>query len=204
LVVAAIGVVDVDIGKPREFERRLRPPKAANERKSTSEAQKIGSDRSPDSADASKPRSFRRSVRHLHPYYCLVLLAVPAAIVEPLKMTGLVETGRGHWLVGSAILAAAYLLSFLLLNRLFRIVRPRLLTLPWFRHSRRKVLGFRRRCLAHVFQYDGGLKAKASAEMVSRKSLRNDQLLLWHRGASRRAEQKPRRVTALPGFYTGA
>jgi hypothetical protein len=92
-----------------------------------------------------KPRSFRQCIRHLHPYYCLLLLVIPAAIIEPLKMAGLVVVGSGHWLGGVAILACAYVLSFSLLTRLFKIVQPRLLILPWFRAGRARLLRFRRK-----------------------------------------------------------
>ena len=135
------------------------PQRAESECRLVSEARKSGSAGSPDTNE-SKPRSFRRTVRHLHPYYCLALLAVPAAIVEPLKMTGLIVTGSGHWLAGLAMLAAAYALSFSLLNRLFRIVQPRLLALPWFRHSRRKALRFRRKCLIHLSRHTGAFGAE--------------------------------------------
>jgi hypothetical protein len=97
-----------------------------------------------------KPRSFRQCIRHLHPYYCLLLLVIPAAIVEPLKMAGVVVAGSGHWLGGVAILACAYVLSFSLLTRLFRIVQPRLLILPWFRAVRIRLLRFRRKLLDHI------------------------------------------------------
>jgi hypothetical protein len=155
-VVAAIGAVAVDIGKSWKF---TRPPSEALSphlsQDAENEPRKVGSAGSADGTGESKPRSFRRTVRHLHPYYCLALLAVPAAIVEPLKMTGLIVTGSGHWLLGLALLAAAYALSLSLLNRLFRIVQPRLLALPWFRRSRRMVLRLRRRCLIYISRYSG-------------------------------------------------
>jgi hypothetical protein len=87
-----------------------------------------------------EPKSFRQFIRRLHPYYCLILLAIPMTVVEPLKMAGFVIVGTGRWLAGVVILAFAYLLSFLLVRRLFRIVQPRLLALKWFRNSRSWVL----------------------------------------------------------------
>jgi hypothetical protein len=167
-VVVAIGVVAVVIGEPSQLIRHhplesLSPrssPKAENGFKSTNEARKVVSRSSPHGTHESKPRSFRRTIRHLHPYYCLALLAAPVAIVEPLKMTGLIVTGSGHWLAGLVMLAAAYALSLLLVNRLFRIVQPRLLALPWFRHSRRMVLRFRRRCFVHISRYSGAFGAE--------------------------------------------
>jgi hypothetical protein len=64
------------------------------------------------------------------------LLAIPVAIAEPLKMAGLIVAGTGHWIDGVGILAFAYVLSFFVVKRLFRIVQPRLLALPWFRGCR--------------------------------------------------------------------
>jgi hypothetical protein len=99
-----------------------------------------------------KPRSFRQSIRHLDPYYCLLLLALPAAIVEPVKIAGLVVVGSGHWLRGLVILAFAYVLSLSFLTKLFRIVQPRLLILPWFREGRIRLLRLRHKISDRVTQ----------------------------------------------------
>jgi hypothetical protein len=87
--------------------------------------------------------TIRHSIRKLHPFVCLLLLAVPAAIAEPLKLVGLVGLEKGHWLVGFTILIGGYLLSLFLVNRIFRIVQPRLLALPWFASVRAKLLEYR-------------------------------------------------------------
>jgi hypothetical protein len=60
------------------------------------------------------------------------LLAVPTSLIEPLKLIGVAVAGKGHWITGTAMVVAAYIGSFLLVERLFRIVKPKLLTLPWF------------------------------------------------------------------------
>lgn len=96
-----------------------------------------------------KPRSLRQWVRHLHPHWCLLLLLIPAAIVEPLKLVGLVVVGSGHWLGGLAMVACAYFVSLSLLTRLFKIVQPQLLTLPWFRTGR-TLLRLRRKMLHRI------------------------------------------------------
>ena len=74
----------------------------------------------------------RRRIEMLGPYQSLLLLLVPAATVEPLKLVALFVVGHGHWLGGVGVLAGAYCLSLLCVERLFRIVKPKLLTLPWF------------------------------------------------------------------------
>jgi hypothetical protein len=53
----------------------------------------------------------------------LVLLLVSLSLVEPLKLVAVVVAGDGHWITGTAMIV---------IERLFRIVKPKLLTLPWF------------------------------------------------------------------------
>ena len=62
----------------------------------------------------------------------MVLLAIPVAVVEPLKFVSLFVAGKGHWLTGTGMIVAAYAVSLLIVERLFRIVRPKLTTLAWF------------------------------------------------------------------------
>jgi hypothetical protein len=74
----------------------------------------------------------RRSVESLGPYPSLFLLALPAATVEPLKLAAVALAGEGHWLTGAAMITACYAFSLLVVERLFRIVEPQLLTIRWF------------------------------------------------------------------------
>jgi hypothetical protein len=53
-------------------------------------------------------------------------------MVEPLKVAALVIAGKGHWLSGTATIVAAYAMSLLVVERLFRLVKPKLLMLNWF------------------------------------------------------------------------
>jgi hypothetical protein len=60
------------------------------------------------------------------------VLLVPLTLVEPLKMAALLVAGKGHWLSGTAMIIVAYAASLLVVERLFRIVKPKLLMLHWF------------------------------------------------------------------------
>ena len=71
-------------------------------------------------------------VERLGPYQSLFLLAVPTSIVEPLKLVAIAVAGDGHWITGLFVIVAAYAASLLLVERLFAIVKPRLMTLNWF------------------------------------------------------------------------
>ena len=79
------------------------------------------------------PRArLRRSIEGLGPYQSLVLLLIPTSFVEPLKLIGVAVAGEGHWITGTVMIVVAYAASLLLVERLFMIVKPKLLTLPWF------------------------------------------------------------------------
>ncbi len=83
-------------------------------------------------ARQTKTPPVRRAIERLSPYASLCLVAVPLAIVEPLKLVAVVVAGGGHWITGTVTIMCAYALSLLLVERLFLIVKPKLLTLRWF------------------------------------------------------------------------
>ncbi|WP_223970593.1 hypothetical protein [Bradyrhizobium sp. RD5-C2] len=74
----------------------------------------------------------RRTIEGLRPYPSLLLLAVPIAIVEPLKLAAVAVAGKGHWIAGTAMIVACYAFSLLVVEQLFVIVKPKLLTITWF------------------------------------------------------------------------
>lgn len=74
----------------------------------------------------------RRWIERLTPYPSLFLLAVPTATVEPLKLVAVALAGKGHWITGAAMIAACYGFSLLLVEKLFVIVKPKVLQIPWF------------------------------------------------------------------------
>ena len=79
------------------------------------------------------PAKLRGYIEGLGPYQSLALLAIPTSLVEPLKLVAVAVAGDGHWITGTIMIIAAYAASLLLLERLFSIVKPKLLTLPWFK-----------------------------------------------------------------------
>jgi hypothetical protein len=83
-------------------------------------------------ADRGLAARTRAWVEGLGPYQSLLLLAVPVCVVEPMKLVAVAVAGDGHWITGTGMIIAAYAASLLLIERLFRIVKPKLLLLPWF------------------------------------------------------------------------
>jgi hypothetical protein len=77
-------------------------------------------------------RPIHRFLERLGPYQSLFILAVPLAIVEPLKLVALAVLGEGHFVTGVLIMTCAYAGSFFITERLFCVVKPKLLRLAWF------------------------------------------------------------------------
>src|ERR1700710_341113 len=76
--------------------------------------------------------SLRRRTQKLGPYQSLALLAVPLAFAEPLKLIAVYVGGGGRWVTATGMMIAAYCASLLVVERLFRVVKPKLLMLGWF------------------------------------------------------------------------
>jgi hypothetical protein len=74
----------------------------------------------------------RRRIERLAPYPALLIVAVPLAVVEPLKLALLFILGSGHWITGAIALLCAYAVSLFVAHWVFNIVKPKLLKLPWF------------------------------------------------------------------------
>jgi hypothetical protein len=74
----------------------------------------------------------RRRLQKTSPYLSLLLLLVPLLLVEPLKVVAMIVAGKGHWLTGTGMLVAAYAASLLVIERLFRVLKPKLMMMGWF------------------------------------------------------------------------
>jgi hypothetical protein len=93
-------------------------------------------------------RTPRRRIERLGPYPSLLLVAVPLAVVEPLKVAIVFFAGSGHWITGTIAMICAYAASLFVTHRLFRIVRPKPLCLPWFAAFWTWLITVRRRAAA--------------------------------------------------------
>jgi hypothetical protein len=65
-------------------------------------------------------------------YAVLALLIVPFAFAEPAKIYALYLMASGHVVIGLAVLVAAYLVSIVVVDRIFEAGKPKLFTIPWF------------------------------------------------------------------------
>jgi hypothetical protein len=73
-----------------------------------------------------------KRLQSLSPYTSLCVLGVPLILVEACKVTAVLILGSGHWITGTIVMVSAYALSLFAVERLFKIVKPKLLMIPWF------------------------------------------------------------------------
>lgn len=73
-----------------------------------------------------------RRVQRLPPWGALLLLAVPALALFPVKLLALVLFGSGHALLGVVLLVGAKLFGTAVVARLFQLTQPALMQYGWF------------------------------------------------------------------------
>ena len=99
----------------------------------------------------------RRQIKRLPPYPALFILAAPLAVVEPLKLATVFIAGEGHWITGGLVMVCAYALSLFVIHWLFVVVKPKLLTLPWFARAWVRFVAVRDRAWRWVGNHAGTL-----------------------------------------------
>lgn len=96
--------------------------------------------------------NLKRTIERLGPYQSRTLLALPIATVEPLKLAAVAVAGTGHWITGTAMLVACYALSLLVVERLFLIVKPKLMTIRWFDSCWKRFISLRSNALSWFYR----------------------------------------------------
>ncbi len=74
-------------------------------------------------------------ISRLPPYGALVVFCVPALLLLPVKLLALYWIGRGHTLLGLAVVLGAKLMGTAAVARLFALTQPALMRLAWFAHA---------------------------------------------------------------------
>ena len=105
------------------------------------------------------PNGTRKAIARLPPYPSLLVLAVPLAIVEPLKLAAIFVGGAGHVITGALVMVCAYAISLVVTERLFGIVKPKLLELPWFAAIWRPFVAIRGRIVRWLHGLFGGRRS---------------------------------------------
>jgi len=71
-------------------------------------------------------------------------------LVERLKLVALIVVERGYWLIGTGMIIAVYAVSLLFVERLFKAVKPKLMTIGWFAPIWASFVGLRDKVTAWV------------------------------------------------------
>ena len=124
-----------------------------------------------------------RAIAALPPYGALVLLAVPFAIIEPVKILALWWLAQGHAVTGLVALALAHLASLLICERIFHAAKPKLMTIGWFARGYLALTRIRDRALAWLRKTEVWRACAALAVRIRDASP-------WRRARSRQASRR--------------
>ncbi|WP_244560780.1 hypothetical protein [Azospirillum oryzae] len=83
-----------------------------------------------------------RWVAGLGPYPSLILVLVPLALLEPAKPVGAWLFATGRPMAGVAVIVGAELVKITLVERLFHVAKPKLLTIGWFARGYVRVMAW--------------------------------------------------------------
>lgn len=95
-------------------------------------------------------RSVERWIEGLPPVAALVVFLVPGMALLPVKLAALWFVGRGHALLGLAVIVLAKLLGTALVARLYALTQPALLRIAWFASAHTRWLAWKAEWLAIV------------------------------------------------------
>jgi hypothetical protein len=91
-----------------------------------------------------------RRVARLPSYAALAVFFVPALLLLPIKLLALWIIGRGHALLGVAVIVIAKVAGTAIVARLFLLTRPALMRLAWFERWYTRWTAWKEVVLAHV------------------------------------------------------
>jgi len=86
-------------------------------------------------------------VAALPAYVILLLMGIPLAIAEPAKIYALIIMSEGHFLAGTALMAGAYFVSLVIVERIYNAGEAKLKTISWFAALMQWLTGIRDRLL---------------------------------------------------------
>jgi hypothetical protein len=77
-------------------------------------------------------RQVERWIANLPPYGALVMLVVPALLLLPVKILALFLIGRKRAILGISVILIAKVVGTAVVARIFQLIHPALMRLPWF------------------------------------------------------------------------
>ncbi|HJV67830.1 hypothetical protein [Ideonella sp.] len=117
-------------------------------------------------------------VRRLPPYAALLLFALPALALLPVKLLALWLIGQGRALLGALVIVLAKLVGTAIVARLFTLTQPALMRLAWFASGYARWAAWKEALLAW---------ARASAAWRAARALRLRLRAQWRRWRAARS-----------------
>lgn len=105
-------------------------------------------------------------IARLPPYGVLAALAVPFVTAEPAKVYAVLLIASGHFLLGAGLLALAYAVSLVVVDRIYNAGREKLRTIAWFALALDWIIEFR----DYLIAWARSTPAWALAMQVSRRA----------------------------------
>jgi hypothetical protein len=102
--------------------------------------------------------AMERGIAKLPRSAILVLFAIPFVIAEPLKVVALLLIASGNVIIGVPLIVFAYLVTFLLVERIYHAGRDKLLSYAWFAWGMGHVAAVRDYLSAVKKQVFGGVR----------------------------------------------
>ena len=84
----------------------------------------------------------KAGIERLGPYTTLVLFLVPLIVLEPFKPAGMYLVAKGHLVIGVVVVVVGEVLKIGTVEQIFRIGRPKLMTIPAFAKTYNFLMGW--------------------------------------------------------------
>jgi hypothetical protein len=95
-------------------------------------------------------KALERLIERLPPYWALVVFALPAVLLLPVKLLALYSIAHGHATIGIMVIIVAKVTGTVLAARLYGLTKPALLSLAWFARWNDAFIGFKDRMIARL------------------------------------------------------
>ena len=102
----------------------------------------------------------------LPPWAALLAFVAPSTLVLPVKLAAVFFALHGKFVLAAASIALGKMLATALVARLYQVLRPTLVTMPWFLASETWVFTWRDRLYAFVRALPAWQRAKAMTQRV--------------------------------------
>lgn len=113
-------------------------------------------------------RALENAVRRLSPYPALLVFALPALLLFPVKLLALLAIAHGHALLGVAVFVVAKVGGALVVARIYVLTLPSLLALSWFARWHNRFIMLKDQWIARLLASNAYQRTRRSAAALRR------------------------------------